>query len=106
MTLSLRGDALAANMGAVTEAEVTDFAALVADDLGCEWAWTTAGSIYIAPVMHIDRSLIGQYPWQAIECVVHEATHHELHPETGHGASFFRAYAGLLSRFAAREVPA
>ena len=103
MVLSLRGNPLAANMGVVTEAEVAGFATLVADDLGCEWAWTTAGPIYIAPVMYIDRRVIGQYPWQAIEVVVHEGAHHLLHPDPGHGASFFRIYARLLTKFAAQE---
>ena len=97
--LSLHSDALAVNMGAVTESEVADFAALVADALGCEWAWTTGGDSYIAPIMYIDRRIIDKYPWEAIEHVVHEGTHHVLSPETGHGATFFRTYAELLKRF-------
>ena len=99
--LCLRSDAPGTNMGAVTEQEVADLAQMVADDLGCTWAWTTSGSIYIAPTMYIDRSIIGQYPWQAIDCVVHEATHHAM--GDGHGMRFFRAYAGLLKKIAGGE---
>lgn len=97
--LGLHSDAPGINMGAVTEQEVEEFAQMVADELGCKWEWTTGGCIYIAPIMYIDRRIIGQYPWQAIEAVVHEATHHVS--GNGHGTRFFRAYAGLLERFMA-----
>jgi len=96
VSLSLNSDA--PNMGAVTEQEVAGFAQMVAGELDCEWEWTTGGCIYIAPIMYIDRRVIGGYPWQAIECVIHEATHRAM--GYGHGMKFFRTYAGLLTQFA------
>ena len=99
MSLDLRTDERSANMGAVEEEEVESFARLVASELGCRWKWTTAGPIYIHPVMLIDRYIIGRYPWEAIEHVLHEGAHHVLHPYPGHGASFFRTYADLLKKF-------
>ena len=94
----LNSDVRGVNMGAVTEKAVADFASMVALKVGCFWNWTTAGAIYLTPTIFIDREIIGQYPWRAIEVVIHEAAHHVLHPHTEHGAVFFRAYADLLER--------
>ncbi len=88
-------------MGAVTRKEVEAFAAHVLEEVAPAWVmeWTEcSGGICIEKtnVIHIPERMIGKYPWEAKEYVLHEATHISTN---GHGQEFYEVYAGLLRRF-------
>ena len=87
------------NMGAVTERKVEDFANSVLASTYPEktWDWTSAEpSINLVEKFLLRRSVIGLYPWQAKEEVLHEIAHFKVQH---HGPDFWRTYADLVIRF-------
>ena len=79
------------------ECDLSAFADRVTSDLGATWEWTPAEpSICFDDRFLLRESLIGQYPWQAKEEVLHEAAH--LGGVRGHGPRFYRRYIDLLER--------
>ena len=88
------------NMGAVTKAEVEDFAhhALAVAAPTAVMEWTPASpSICLGNKILIREDLVGQYPWQAKEEVLHEMAH--LNGLSGHGMAFYEVYIALLKQF-------
>ncbi len=85
--------------GSVTEKEVEDFANSVLASTYPEktWDWTPAEpSINLVEKFLLRRSVIGLYPWQAKEEVLHEIAHFKVQH---HGSDFWRTYADLVIRF-------
>ncbi len=87
------------NMGSVTAEQIETFAQQVADRLGFKFEWTeTEPSIWIGGKILIRRSLVGRYPWEAYQEVLHEAAHFRL-GRGGHGSEFHDIFAGLIQDF-------
>jgi len=95
-------------MGAISQAEVEKFAAYVIRTLGLDgWRmeWTRAQPgicLKKSQEILIPKSMIGQYPWQAKEYVLHE-TAHIFTNDKMHGCDFFREYIALLNKFMVEE---
>ena len=92
------------NMGAVTAEEIEAFAQRVAASLGFTWDWTDIEpSICLGDKILLRRSLIGRYPWEAYQEVLHEAAHFRL-GKGGHGAEFHDTFASLIRDFLGTKV--
>jgi predicted metal-dependent hydrolase len=98
-------------MGAATEEEVEEFAQAVfnAEELFNEWRfrWTSAKPgvcVLKTKTIFIPQTIIGDYPWQAKEYVLHEMAHiRTLDKERGHGPVFYQEYARLVLRHMVTE---
>lgn len=90
-------------MGAITKEEADVFAAHVLKELCPDWKmkWTIAEPgicLKKSQEILIPESMIGQYPWQAKEYILHETTH-IFTDDNQHGEGFYRLYIALLKRF-------
>ena len=96
------------NMGAITKEEAEAFAAHVLKELCPDWKmkWTRAQPgicLKKSQEILIPESMIGQYPWQAKEYVLHETTHIFI-DDNRHGEEFYKLYIVLLRRFMLSSV--
>jgi len=97
---------MANNMGAITQAEIEKFAALVIRELnldGWRMEWTRASPSICEKnrqIIFIDKTWIGRYPWEAKEVVLHEVAH-IFTDDKFHGLGFYREYIELLEKFMA-----
>jgi len=97
------------NMGAIKKSEVNKFASQVIKALGLDgWAmeWCKGGpSICLRKQKRIliRKAVIGMYPWQAKEEVLHEIAHIFTLGKSPHGENFYREYVPLLKRFMIEE---
>lgn len=90
-------------MGAITREEAETFAADVLEELELDWKmkWTKCdGGICLKDCQEIliPERMIGQYPWQTKEYVLHE-TAHIFTDDNQHGEEFYKLYVVLLVRF-------
>ena len=86
-------------MGAVTRGEIEEFWTHVKATLEkCPpFEWTSAEpSIYSPTLIHIREGIIGHYPWEAYQEVLHEVAHDA---SDGHGQDFHSRYATLINQF-------
>ena len=91
------------NMGAITREEAGVFAAHVLKELRLDWKmkWTKAEPgicLKKSQEILIPESMIGQYPWQVKEYVLHE-TAHIFTDDNRHGEEVYKVYIVLLRRF-------
>lgn len=91
------------NMGAITKEETEAFATHVLEELCPDWKmkWTRAQPgicLKKSQEILIPKSMIGKYPWQAKEYVLHETTH-IFTDDNRHGEEFYKLYIALLRRF-------
>ena len=87
------------NMGAVRKSQVETFWAVVRDTLGLhqDFQWSiTEPSICLGNRILIRETLIGKYPWEAYQEVLHEVAHIQY---KGHGRDFHAAFAKLVDQF-------
>jgi hypothetical protein len=96
---SWESDAPGANMGGVSRKKVEEFWGYVKSELALStnFEWTLAEpSMYTPRTIIIRESIIGHYPWEAYQEVLHEVAHAE---SEGHGQSFHRRFAELVGQF-------
>ena len=91
------------NMGAITKKEVEAFATYVLGELYLDWKmkWTIAQPgicLKKSQQILIPKNIIGQYPWDAKEYILHE-TAHIFTDDNQHGEEFYKSYIALLRRF-------
>ncbi len=90
----------AALMGTSTRQQIEDFWQLVQDwiELPLTFAWTrTEPSICLGNRVLLRESLIGRYPWEAYQEVLHETAH--AIKGGGHGREFHDTLADLIRWF-------
>lgn len=86
-------------MGAVTRQQIEAFWSSVKRELSLSqtFAWTPAEpSICLDDRILLRESLVGRYPWEAYQEVLHEATHALC--GGGHGRTFHDTFASLILR--------
>ena len=97
-------------MGAITKEDVEAFAAQVLkelrlDDWKMEWTKNSSGiCLKCFREILIPERVVGQYPWEAKEYVLHE-TAHIFTDDHRHGAGFYRVYVALLNQFMVMSLP-
>jgi hypothetical protein len=90
------------NMGASTREQLEDFWGFVGDQLGLPltFRWTkTEPSICLNSEILMRESLIGKYPWEGYQEILHEVAHAVCPEDRKHGEEFHSEFARLIQTF-------